>query len=287
MKALIGYDGSSFADAALADLHKAGLPAETEILLLSVGEVWLPPPPSYALLDTDFAAGPGAALREAEAVAAAGRDKVLAAFPTWTVVAEARTGSPARQLLEVASAWHPDLIVVGSRGRTGLAKFFLGSVSQTVVSEATCSVRIARGRLDEPDEPVRIVIGVDGSHGADAAVRAVAGRTWPKGSHARLVTAFGPLSIDGHELQGELDRVRGLHAVALERLQGSGLEVTSAIHGADPRELVVREADEWGADCIFLGATGLLTLERFLFGTVAAAVTARAQCSVEVVRKQL
>jgi len=53
MKILIGYDGSECADAALDDLTNAGLPAKAETYILSVAEVWLPPPPpsSYEVLD--------------------------------------------------------------------------------------------------------------------------------------------------------------------------------------------------------------------------------------------
>jgi hypothetical protein len=40
---LIGYDGSESADAALDDLRRAGLPRETEALIVSVGEVLTPP----------------------------------------------------------------------------------------------------------------------------------------------------------------------------------------------------------------------------------------------------
>ncbi len=44
MKVLIAYDGSSCADTALNDLQLAGLPQEAEALLLSVADVFLPPP---------------------------------------------------------------------------------------------------------------------------------------------------------------------------------------------------------------------------------------------------
>lgn len=46
MRILIGYDGSDCAEAALDDLQRAGLPSKTEALVLSVAEVWLPPPSS-------------------------------------------------------------------------------------------------------------------------------------------------------------------------------------------------------------------------------------------------
>jgi hypothetical protein len=44
MKILIAYDGSESADKGLDDLSRAALPAEVEALVVSVAEVWLPPP---------------------------------------------------------------------------------------------------------------------------------------------------------------------------------------------------------------------------------------------------
>jgi nucleotide-binding universal stress UspA family protein len=52
----------------------------------------------------------------------------------------------------------------------------------------------------------------------------------------------------------------------------------------DPKHVLLDEAEQWGADCLFVGARGLSRIERFLLGSVSAAVAARAQCSVEVVR---
>jgi hypothetical protein len=44
MKALIAYDGSACAEAALDDLKRAGLPGEVEAMIVTVAELWLPPP---------------------------------------------------------------------------------------------------------------------------------------------------------------------------------------------------------------------------------------------------
>ena len=49
MKVLVAYDGSKCAEAALDDLTHAGLPEKGEALVMSVAEVWLPPPPPSAL----------------------------------------------------------------------------------------------------------------------------------------------------------------------------------------------------------------------------------------------
>jgi nucleotide-binding universal stress UspA family protein len=52
------------------------------------------------------------------------------------------TGSPGRKICELATVWNADLIIIGRRGRSGLAEFFLGSVSNYVLHHAPCSVQI-------------------------------------------------------------------------------------------------------------------------------------------------
>jgi hypothetical protein len=64
-------------------------------------------------------------------------------------------------------------------------------VSQKVLREAPCSVRVARGISKSADEPVRLVVGVDASKGAEAAVKAIATRHWPKRSEVRVAAALG------------------------------------------------------------------------------------------------
>lgn len=50
------------------------------------------------------------------------------------------------QIARVAKSKKADLIVIGTHGRTGLAKFFLGSVASRVVAAAPCPVLTARGK---------------------------------------------------------------------------------------------------------------------------------------------
>ena len=51
-------------------------------------------------------------------------------------------GNPGRIICDLAQTWSADLVVVGSRGRTGLKEIFLGSVSNYVTHHAPCSVLI-------------------------------------------------------------------------------------------------------------------------------------------------
>jgi nucleotide-binding universal stress UspA family protein len=312
MKILIAYDGSDCADAALDDLQRAGLPPEAEAQIISVAEVWLPPPPpsSYEIVErakevkvpADFKrvyAKGCAAMKEALALAEHASDRVKANFPGWKVSADASCGSPAWEVVFRADQWKPDLVVVGSHGRTALGRFVLGSVSQRVLTEARCSVRIARGRVEEQDSPVRIIVGVDGSPGSEEAVRAVAARTWPFNSEVKLIVVDDPLvpSIVGDfipplaetvEESNAEDRAwaEKMLAQSAAILSETELKITTEIRQGDPKKELPHAAEEWGADCIFVGSAGFSNrFERFVLGSISAAVAARAHCSVEVVRK--
>jgi nucleotide-binding universal stress UspA family protein len=297
MKVLIGYDGSDCADAALDDLQRAGLPRAVEALVISVAEQWLPPPPpsSYEIVEETFAEGiiggvieadrqASRAVQDAHGKAFEASKVVQSLFPAWTVRAEAYSGSPAGEILKRAEEWEADLIVVGSQGRSALGRLILGSVSQRVVTDATCSVRVARHQAKEKDSPVRIIIGIDGSPGSQTAVRAVAGRTWRKNTKVRLVTSVDPLHIYVMEPEDKFAFARSIHQAAETTLRTVGLEVESLIQEEDPKLLLITEAEQWNADSILVGARGLSRIGRFFLGSVSTAVVSRAHCSVEVAR---
>lgn len=311
MKILIAYDGSASADGALDDLLQAGLPDECSALVVSVAEVWLPPPPpsSYEILGmaetSPTPPGPHftyekqlRAVENAEANAARAAIRLKTNFPNWDISSEGTSGSPAWELIFKAEQWKPELIVVGSHGRSALGRFVLGSVSQKVLAEAACSVRVARGRVEEPS-PVRIIVGIDGSAGAEAAVREVAARNWPAQSEAKVVVVDDPIdptmvgelipivsqSVAEVEIEHRKQITAMVNGVA-ERLNSKNLSATGIVVEGNPKREIVRLAEEWGANCLFVGSTGFSSrLERFLIGSVASAIASRAHCSVEVVRE--
>jgi nucleotide-binding universal stress UspA family protein len=314
MKILIGYDGSNWAEAAIDHLQRAGLPSDAEALVMSVTEHWLSPPPpsSYEILQQArdvhvpadiahvyFKNSP--AIREAESVAARAVARLRANFPGWEISAQASIGSPCKELIRKADEWLPNLIIVGSHGRSLLGRLVLGSVSQGVLTYAHSSVRIARGRVKEPGTPVRIVIGVDGTPSSLAAVREVASRVWPPLSEVQLIAVNNPLAptlvgqlippitkiiVESNQADREfLIKMLESGSQQLQELQQSGLRVSSDIHEGDPKRVLVQIAEHWDADCIFVGSIGFGNpFERFALGSVSAAVAARAHCSVEVVR---
>lgn len=66
----------------------------------------------------------------------------LASTPTVTSGGTVRVGSPAHVILNVAREWDADLVVLGTHGRRGLPRFFLGSVAETVLRKAPCSALV-------------------------------------------------------------------------------------------------------------------------------------------------
>ncbi len=62
------------------------------------------------------------------------------------VTAEVLTGNPSHAIISHAEKQRAELVVVGSRGLTGQDRFLLGSVSESVVKHAPCSVLVVRGK---------------------------------------------------------------------------------------------------------------------------------------------
>jgi len=60
------------------------------------------------------------------------------------ITGEAVPGPARTVILNEAEAWSTDLIVLGSHGYRGWQRFLLGSVSQSVVAHAKCSVEVVR-----------------------------------------------------------------------------------------------------------------------------------------------
>ena len=314
MKILIAYDGTEDADIGMEELQRAGLPAEAEAMVVSVADVWVPPSEHNEILDDTFPLQIPAGvkwqrqrtanmLREAEELAERGGKRLRQLFPGWTVSVNTFGGSPVEELLKFTSKWQPQLIVVGSHNYTTLGRIVLGSVSQKVLADARTFVRVARRIVGRTaSAPHRIVIGVDGSKGSQLAVRAVATRDWIPGSEVHVVAANDSLQSNPiariiqplNEFVNEVNedgraQTAKVAADAVEELRaalgGKNITVSTAIETANPQDLLVRYAEDVGADCIFIGANGLgNSLKHFVLGSVSASVAERAACSVEVVR---
>ncbi len=298
MKILIAYDGSAAADEAINDLPRAGMPREAKALLINVKELWLRHfasnnnPIELAALSYSSVAqsvGTRTATSTVATVATAARANVLqladerlhSMFPDWKTETLDVVGSAAREIVEQAKLWDADLVVLGANGNTGLKQNILGSVAQKIANEADCSVRIVRGECWKNGSPSRLLIALDGTASAMAAVEEVSRRMWTMGSEVRLVIVKDGLQNDFRSICEYVEDAR-------KTLVAADLSVTELIEEGDPKQLIISAAEEWGADCIFLGANEPGTsFEKLLLGGVSTAVVSRAHCTVEIVRKKM
>ncbi len=311
MKILIGYDGSESADSVFADLKRAGLPVQTEAVVVSVAEIqmnnqavqeeflYTSPPRRFTEAIERAQTQTAKAINEAKDFAAHGKQRLEELFPDWHVSSEVFTGTPAWVLIDAADNLKVDLIVVGSQGRSALGRLFLGSVSKRIVTDARCSVRVARANTQNgSDSPPRIIIGVDGSPAAEEAIHAVGQRLWQDGTEVKLLTvndAVPPTSVSVrlprtsamiyNYVKIRETRVSEMLEWATEELSHINLKTSILREKGDPKNILLAEAEKWNADSIFVGTRDFKNaFERFRLGSVSSAIVNKAQCSVEIVR---
>jgi nucleotide-binding universal stress UspA family protein len=143
MKIVLGFDDSPHAQSALQWICQQRWPEATRVVVVSAvraplavyAEVYAPAMPYPADVVEDMTRH---SHELAEGAQTSLRDAGLAA--------ESRVlqGDPREVLVDVARAESADLVVVGSHGRTGLAKLVLGSVAAHVVGHAPCSVMVVK-----------------------------------------------------------------------------------------------------------------------------------------------
>ncbi|MBI2302936.1 MAG: universal stress protein [Armatimonadetes bacterium] len=133
---LCAYDGSAPAEKAFAFAVELAERFEAELLVLSVAR----PPEPPELVET------AAVLDSARAFYAEQFERLRAQEAARTVRLrfDVAVGHPAEQIVHRAEAEGSDLIVVGHRGKSLLARWLLGSVSKRVLSYAPCAVLVVR-----------------------------------------------------------------------------------------------------------------------------------------------
>jgi nucleotide-binding universal stress UspA family protein len=144
MRILLPVDGSAPAQEALDEVARRPWPMPSSVRVLSVVRPYAPPaiefvPGTFTLQEV---------LEqhqiEAEQIAARAADRL--AQTGLSVDTAVRQGDPRAAIVDEATEWGADLIVIGSHGHTGLKRLLLGSVAQAVVAHAPCSVEVARHR---------------------------------------------------------------------------------------------------------------------------------------------
>ena len=289
MKILLAVDPPGESDATIAEVAARPWPPNSSIEVLSVVEpshVWDVP----SLIEGLEEAARGTAEEAAERLRSAG----------LSITANVLVGDAEAVIVDRARETAAELIIVGSRGSGGMTRFVLGSVAGAVARFAPCSVEIVRASepVKPPHPAMKILLATDGSACSQLAAQSIVQRPWPAGSSIRALSVaeisvpllelpyFVPHAME--KLRGEaMERAEQAEMAAEEILANSGLEEsgTVAVPTGTPKEVILQNAEEWGADLIVCGSHGRRGLSRFLLGSVSAAVATHARCSVEIIRR--
>jgi nucleotide-binding universal stress UspA family protein len=210
-----------------------------------------------------------------------------------------RHGHAAEEIIREAEASAADLIVLGSHGRSAVARFLLGSVAEQVARHAPCPVLLVRGAEDGP-KLRRVILGVDGSDAAAGAAEWLRRFPLPSGCEVRLVSILAnldevvrshlrvnpPLAEKSIPFDQWLRDQAATHLAELvDRFAADGTRVVTEIRSGDPAQGLLDVARDEGTDLIVVGSQGLGVLEQFLLGSVSQQVLRHAPCSVLVVRE--
>ena len=147
---------------------------------------------------------------------------------------------------------------------------------------------------------MKILLAIDGSACSEAAVEAVARRPWPADSEVKIISVVEMPQFPGREpwtlpagyfeqFESTMqDRLRATVNQAVSRIRGQDgdqLKVMGQVLMiGEPKEVILEEAESWGADLIVVGSHGVKGWKRLWLGSVSQAVATDAKCSVEIVR---
>jgi len=202
-------------------------------------------------------------------------------------------GQPWQEIVDAAKSDPAvDLIVTGSRGRTGLSRVLLGSVAELVVRHATCPVLTVHPQ-NEPKPFAHVLCPVDFSPSSRAAVELAIEMTQAGGAGVTLLhvvdMAFASGELQPPEIYRDVDR----RAAALLDTWCRELSAKSAVRvsqrtraGSPGAELLAALEADRTFDLVVMGSHGRTGLPRLALGSVAEKTVRHAHCPVLVVHRR-
>ena len=268
-----GYDGSPSAAQAL---RWAAREAWARGTALTVCLAWTPDhmelPTESALCDL--------ARQHGQEILTRGLPYATSVLGPGLVHPDLAAGSAAQVLCERSR--DAEMVVVGSRGHSGLPGLRLGSVSWQVAGHASGRVVVVRGAWRPANRPPGpVVLGADGSLAGQAAItfafEEAALRDVPLVAMCALTDAPGRLG-GSRQVEEDFD-----HLVAVEAKEHPEVSVVRHVLAGTPRAaLLTASAD---AQMLVVGARGRGGLDEMSLGSIAQAVLQYAPCPVGVVRQ--
>jgi nucleotide-binding universal stress UspA family protein len=206
------------------------------------------------------------------------------------------TGIPSTEVIAVAGAEDADLVVVGTRGKTGLEHVLLGSTAERIIRRAPCAVLTvpaAKQRAEESPQVsvTRILVPVDFSDCSLDALEFGALIARRANVSMKLLHVLEPVSYGldftlPHRAQRESSKtaIRNRLSDLVSTLTSLGLASEFLMSGGLPADSILDAARSQSVDVIVMGTHGRRGLSHALFGSVAESVLRRSSCPVLTVR---
>jgi len=211
-----------------------------------------------------------------------------------TLTHEIKDGPVGEAIVETARKMEADLIVVGAKGQSQVARMLLGSVSDHVATHAACSTLVVRDTgLSGGNRPIRVCLAYEGSGSAVAALEEISEIPWRTGTEFHLLTVATYLSdfIGERTESGDFDTTEHYEtdlAQARQRISGVAPKAKTHLVRTDHiGEGIVDFIEKNDIDLVVLGETRRGVLDRFLMGSTSRFVLRHAPCSVWITRNQV
>lgn len=201
--------------------------------------------------------------------------------------AHLKTGSPVTEVVNLGEELGAGLVVVGSRGHSGIKRLVLGSTSEGVVRYAAGPVFVVRKEgLDA--FPGKVLLATDGSAPSGRAAKAAAEISDKLDSELHVVHAGDAVPVPDFEAEVQAqfeEQARETLAGEVKRIEEAGGKVAQTHLRIGPAaEEIVNLAEELGVGAVVVGSRGLGAIKRVAIGSVSEGVVRHAHCSVLVVR---
>lgn len=197
-----------------------------------------------------------------------------------------QSGDPAAEILKLADSKDYDLVVLGSRGLSGVRSLLMGSVSSKVAKEAKSSVLVVKTRIAVNP---KILLGYDGSGEGRKALEIAADLGEKLNAQVDVVTVFSipvsPEAYIGVEFERWEKEMRASIDVAVAKLKSVGLKSQGRIIDHTNVALAITsEAEKGSYDFIIVGSRGLGRLKSLFLGSVASGIANSSKTNVLIMR---
>lgn len=192
----------------------------------------------------------------------------------------------AEAVAAVAARVQPDLLVVGSRGRSGVAGVILGSVSQQIAAGLDVPVLVIRASHTALRPPQKVLVAVDGSAASDEALGETAAVAARAGAEVLVVHVQQIVAVQGVAIVEPEAEARTVVDTAVEALGVHGVKARGGtVVDHSVAAAIVAAAEEFGADLVVLGSRRPVGIGGVLLGSVGHEVVSRMRRPVLLARR--